>query len=66
MATEKSGKLVVTLVRSLNKRLANHKACVHGLGLRKIGDVRSFEQATPAILGMVKRVSYLLKVEGLE
>ena len=27
----------VTLVRSTNGRLKNHKACVRGLGLRRIG-----------------------------
>ncbi len=66
MMAVNGGKLVVTLVRSLNKRLANHQACVRGLGLKKIGDTRSFEQVTPAVMGMIKRVSYLLKVEGLE
>ncbi len=49
MMAVNGGKLVVTLVRSLNKRLANHQACVRGLGLKKIGDTRSFEQVTPAV-----------------
>lgn len=53
----------VTLIKSLNKRLAKHQACVHGLGLNKIGDSREFSAITPALQGMINRVAYLLKVE---
>lgn len=52
----------VTLIRSLAKRLPNHKACAHGLGLRKMHQSVVIA-ATPENMGMVNKVSYLLKVE---
>jgi len=55
-------KIKVTLVRGINKKLKTHKACVRGLGLKKIGDSIELEN-TPAIRGMVTRVGYLLKVQ---
>ncbi len=54
--------LKVTLRRSVNRRTAAHKACVAGLGLRRIGQSVTVA-ATPENRGMVKRVSYLLAVE---
>ena len=51
----------VTLVRSLHGRLANHKACVKGLGLRRMHQVVAVED-TPATRGMVNKVSYMVKV----
>jgi len=59
-----SGKAIrVTLVKSPAGRLQKHKACVAGLGLRRIGHSVDVED-TPAVRGMINRVSYLLKVEG--
>lgn len=58
----KKKKINVTLKRSTNKRLASHKACVRGLGLRRIGHTVSVED-TPEIRGMVNKVNYLLAVE---
>lgn len=55
--------LKVTLVRSTAGRLGNHRACVRGLGLRRIGHVVEVED-TPANRGMINRIEYLLKVEG--
>jgi large subunit ribosomal protein L30 len=51
----------VTLVRSLHGRLAAHKACVRGLGLRRMHHVVEVED-TPATRGMVNKVSYMVKV----
>ena len=60
MAAEK--KLKVTLVKSRFGRLKSHKACVAGLGLRKIR--QSVEVLdTPENRGMINKVSYLLQVE---
>jgi len=57
-------KLRVTLVRSLHGRLGSHKACVSGLGLRRMH--HSVEvQDTPDNRGMINKVAYLLKVEEL-
>ena len=55
-------KLKVTLVRSPVGRLASHKACVSGLGLRRMHQTVEVEDS-PAVRGMVDKVSYLLKVE---
>lgn len=56
--------LKITQIKSTIGCLKKHRACVAGLGLRRIG--HSVERAdTPAIRGMVAKVSYLLKVEQL-
>jgi len=57
-----AGKVKVTLVRSLNGRIAKHKACAAGLGLRRMHHTVTVED-TPANRGMINKVSYLLKVE---
>ncbi len=59
---KKEKKVKVTLKRSTNRRTAGHKACVAGLGLRRIG--HSVEVIdTPENRGMINKVSYLLAVE---
>ncbi|MBO1923962.1 MULTISPECIES: 50S ribosomal protein L30 [Thiomicrorhabdus] len=55
-------KITVTLVKSPIGRLPAHKACVSGLGLRKMHQTVSVID-TPANRGMINKVSYLLKVE---
>ncbi|MBZ4194873.1 MAG: 50S ribosomal protein L30 [Candidatus Contendobacter sp.] len=55
-------KLKVTLVKSAHGRLANHRACVRGLGLRRTHSI-SVIVDTPENRGMIRKVSYLLKVE---
>ena len=57
--------LSITLIKSPIGRLKNHKASIAGLGLRKIGQTVEVEDS-PAVRGMIKRVAYLLKVEGPE
>jgi large subunit ribosomal protein L30 len=52
----------VTLVRSLNGRLRRHIACVAGLGLRRIHQTVTVND-TPQNRGMIRKVSYMLKVE---
>ena len=52
----------VTLKESLNGRLKSHKACVAGLGLRKIRQSRVLED-TPAVRGMINKVAYMVDVE---
>ena len=54
--------LKVTLVKSTIGRLANHKACVAGLGLRRIGQTVEVAD-TPENRGMIRKVNYLLKLE---
>ena len=52
----------VTQVKSTYGRLKNHRACVAGLGLRRIGHTVEVED-TPSVRGMINQVHYLLKVE---
>lgn len=54
----------LTLVRSLAKKLKNHQACVRGLGLRRMHQ-SVVVAATPENMGMVRKASYLLKIEEL-
>jgi len=55
-------KLKITLWRSPIGTGRRHRACVRGLGLRRIRHTVVLED-TPAIRGMVNRISYLLKWE---
>jgi large subunit ribosomal protein L30 len=61
MATAKKG-LKVTLIRSLAGRLATHKACAHGLGLRRLHHSAVVED-TPCTRGMINKIAYMLKCE---
>ena len=55
-------KVKVTLTKSMIGRLKAHKACVRGLGLRKIHQSRVIDD-TPQNMGMVNTIRYMLKVE---
>lgn len=57
-----SKQLKVTLVKSRHGRLKSHRECVAGLGLRKIRQSVTVPD-TPAVRGMINRVSYLVTVE---
>ncbi|HHH47614.1 MAG TPA: 50S ribosomal protein L30 [Gammaproteobacteria bacterium] len=57
-----AGKVKVTLVRSTIGRLPAHKACVSGLGIRRMHQTVEVED-TPCNRGMINAVSYMLKVE---
>jgi|TARA_B110000263_G_scaffold228218_1_gene221113 large subunit ribosomal protein L30 len=60
MAQQK--KIKVTMMRSAIGRLAKHKGCLMGLGLRRIR--HSVEVIdTPEVRGMIDKVSYMVKVE---
>ncbi len=54
--------LRITLVRSTIGCLPAHRKTVIALGLRRLGAVVE-KAATPSVLGMVRTVSHLLKVE---
>ena len=60
MATPKQ--LKVTLIKSKYGRLKSHKACVAGLGRRKMHQAVTVID-TPENRGLINRVSYLLSVE---
>lgn len=57
-------KLKITLIRSTNKCLANQKATVKALGLKRIGSFVE-QQDNPQIRGMIKTVSHLVSVEEI-
>ena len=62
-ARENTGKTVrVTLVRSKHGRLKKHRACVRGLGLRRMHQTVEVLD-TPANRGMINKISYMLKCE---
>ena len=54
--------LKVTLLKSRSGRLKDHKACIAGLGLRKIRQTVTVLD-TPENRGMINKVSYLVSVE---
>ena len=56
-------KLKVTLVKSVAGRLEAHKACVRGLGLRRMHHTVEVID-TPENRGMINKVHYLLNVEA--
>lgn len=53
----------IKLVKSPSGRLPKHRACVAGLGLRRVGSVSELED-TPAVRGMIDKIAYLLEVEA--
>ncbi|WP_417359042.1 50S ribosomal protein L30 [Galbibacter sp.] len=55
------GKIKVTQVRSQIKRPESQKRTLEALGLKGIGQVVEHD-ATPNILGMVKKVEHLVSV----
>jgi len=57
-----ASKVKITLTRSPIGRLAAHKACLTGLGLRRMHQTITVDD-TPCNRGMINAVSYMLKVE---
>jgi large subunit ribosomal protein L30 len=62
MAKKKTQMMRVTLVGSLNGRLASHQAYVRGLGLRRIHQTVEVED-TPCTRGMANKVNYMVRIE---
>lgn len=59
--TAAAGTVKVQLVRSPIGCKETHRATVRGLGLRKIRSISELED-TPAVRGMINKISYLVKV----
>jgi large subunit ribosomal protein L30 len=51
----------IKLVRSVSGTRESHRATVRGLGLRKLNSESELED-TPAVRGMINKVSYLVRV----
>ncbi len=56
-----SNQIKVKLVKSLIGTKESHRATVRGLGLRRLNSVSTLED-TPAVRGMINKVSFLVKV----
>lgn len=61
MTTTTQHNVKVQLVRSPIGTKQSHRDTVRGLGLRKLGSVSEL-QDTPAVRGMINKISYLVKV----
>ena len=57
-----SKSLKVTQLRSDIGRLKSHKACLKGLGLRRIGHTVELADS-PSVRGMINKVAYMIRVE---
>jgi len=56
-------KIKVTLLKSVNGIRRTHLATVRGLGLKRINHAVELAD-TPAVRGMVEKVSYLVRVDA--
>ncbi|MGI9213689.1 MAG: 50S ribosomal protein L30 [Methylococcaceae bacterium] len=52
----------ITQIKSAIGRLATHKDCLKGLGLRRMHQTVTV-QATDSNMGMINKIYYMLKVE---
>ena len=57
-----ASKIKVTQIRSRIGAQKKQKACLSGLGLRKINNFSVLEN-TPAVRWMIKKVSHLVRIE---
>jgi large subunit ribosomal protein L30 len=61
---EANGKIKVTQVKSVIGTIEQHRACIRGLGLRRLNH-SVILMDTPEIRGMINRVNYLVKAETI-
>jgi len=59
---ETKGKIRVTLVKSPIGTKRDHRACVRGLGLKRLHQSVILEDS-PSVRGMITRVNYLVRSE---
>jgi len=57
-------KIKITLVKSPIDRPERQKLTLKALGLNKTNSAKEVE-ATPQVLGMIRKVEHLVKVEGI-
>jgi len=62
--SETKGKLKVTQIKSVIGTIEQHRACVRGLGLRRMHH-SVLVLDTPENRGMINRVNYLVKAESV-
>ena len=56
------GKVKITQIKSAIRRPEDQKRTSIALGLKKLNKARVIEES-PAVLGMIRKVNHLLKVE---
>lgn len=56
-------KIKVTQVKSVIGTKDSHRACIRGLGLRRLNHTVKVDD-TPAVRGMINKVYYLVKWEA--
>jgi large subunit ribosomal protein L30 len=62
---QKQKYLVVELIKSVIGTKPDHRATIKGLGLRRINSKKQLID-TPAVRGMINKVSYLVRVTEVE
>jgi large subunit ribosomal protein L30 len=62
--SENKSMIKVTLIKSVIGTIEKHRACVRGLGLRRLHHTVQVLD-TPENRGMINRVNYLLKAESV-
>ncbi|MCP5367369.1 MAG: 50S ribosomal protein L30 [Hyphomicrobiales bacterium] len=65
MAGKKQGTVRVTQIASPIRRPQDQRQTLIGLGLNKMHRTRELED-TPAVRGMIRKVSHLVRVEEVE
>jgi len=55
-------KVKITQVKSAIRRPADQKRTLIALGIKKLNKTREMEES-PAVMGMIRKVEHLLKVE---
>ena len=63
-SSQNNSRIRVTLVKSYHGRLASHKACVKGLGLRRMHQRVEVEDS-PCTRGMINKINHMVRVEEL-
>ncbi len=58
-------KIKVKLIKGLAGKIDKNKKIIKALGLKKIGDVKIFEK-NDAIMGMIKKVSFMLEINEMK
>ena len=56
------GKVKITQVKSAIRRPVDQKRTLIALGIKKLNKTREVEES-PAVMGMIRKVEHLLKVE---
>lgn len=59
------GQIKVTQKRSINGKRSDHRRTIRALGLRRINH-EVIHEDTPAIRGMIHKVSYMVEVEEVK